>query len=120
MPKPLPPGLSIRQALPQDIFSIASLLASAPDDGTIYTYSSILDRPNEWQKLHIFWLRPAIYDPTSVIRVAILPQDGEDVVVGFSSWAKREATPLREGKTRIVEIGKTNWADCMYLNVHYP
>ncbi|KAK0649010.1 hypothetical protein B0T16DRAFT_409265 [Cercophora newfieldiana] len=95
MPKPLPAGLKTRQALPSDTPSIASLLACNPDDGSIYQYPRYLEYPSEWQKLHMGWLRSAVHDPTNLVREAVLPhpQNEEDIVVGFSSWLKRETHP---------------------------
>ena len=122
MPNPLPPTLTSRNALLHDVPSLASLLVSSPDDGTLYQFPNVLDYPEEMHKLHMSWLRPEIRSPTTLIRVAVLPQDGgEDVVVGFSSWMKREMDPEAEGSTRVVEIGRVNWADSdgMYSDTNF-
>ncbi len=112
MPKPLPEGLVVRQARPGDIPSLAQLLVSAPDDGTLYQFPHVMEYPEEMYDLHVGWLRPAIHEPTSLIRVAVLQGPGRrQRVIGFSSWAKREVDSRTPGSTRPANLAQTTWMD---------
>jgi GNAT superfamily N-acetyltransferase len=104
MPKPLPAGLQIRQALADDVSSIATLFSLAPDDGSVYRFPHILEHPEEMREMHISWLRPRVHEPTSLIRVAVVPADGKDQVVGFTSWTRHEADPEDPSKTRPAKL----------------
>ncbi|KAJ7745967.1 hypothetical protein B0H14DRAFT_2985993 [Mycena olivaceomarginata] len=104
MPKPLPSGLQIRQALADDVSSIATLLSLAPDDGSVYRFPHILEHLDEMREMHIGWLRPGVHEPTSLIRVAVVPVDGKDQVVGFTSWTRHEADPEEPSKTRPTKL----------------
>ncbi|KAJ6466329.1 hypothetical protein C8R45DRAFT_1219434 [Mycena sanguinolenta] len=101
MPRPLPPGLQVRQARADDVLALGTLLALTPDDGIVYQFPNILEFPDD---MHLKWLRPAVHDPTSLIRIAVVPVDGKDKPVGFSSWMRQEADPLDPSKTRPAKI----------------
>ncbi len=117
MPKPLPPGLVVRQARPDDIPSLAQLLVSAPDDGTLYQFPHVTEYPDEMYNLHLGWLRPAIHEPTSLIRVAVVPgqPDKRALGVGFSSWTKRQLDNSGSGKTQPTGLAQTTWMDSTSL-----
>ncbi|KAF7357624.1 Acyl-n-acyltransferase [Mycena sanguinolenta] len=101
MPRPLPPGLQVRQARADDVPSLATLLSLTPDDGTLYQYPHVLKYPDD---MHLDWLRPLVHDPTSLIRIVVVPVDGKDKFVGFSCWTRQEADPLDPTKTRPAKI----------------
>ncbi|KAK0611774.1 hypothetical protein B0T14DRAFT_571638 [Immersiella caudata] len=116
MPKPLPSNLTLitRQALRRDVPSIASLLASAPDDGSVYQYPTYFDYPKEWKQLHMGWLGPEVHDPTTLIRVAVVREEGGDeTVVGFSSWGGK-VLDGDSGKTKGGNIW-ANWGEALDL-----
>ncbi|KAF7365495.1 Acyl-n-acyltransferase [Mycena venus] len=104
MPKPLPSGLEVRQARADDVPSLATLLSLAPDDGSIYRFPHILEYPDEMREMHAGWLRPGVHDPTTLIRIAVVPGDGKDRVVGFTSWTRLEADPQDPSKTRPAKL----------------
>ncbi|KAJ6584620.1 hypothetical protein B0H19DRAFT_1105764 [Mycena capillaripes] len=118
MPKPLPLGLQVRQARPNDISSLANLLSLAPDDGSRYRFPHILDHPDEMRALHEGWLCPALNDATTLLRIAVVPAsaDGPDrdtvTVVGFTSWTRHETDPQNPVKTRPANI---NLAEALEL-----
>ncbi|KAK7048075.1 acyl-n-acyltransferase [Favolaschia claudopus] len=103
-PKPLPLGLVIHQATPKDLFSLATLLAMVPDDGSLYRFPHILEHIDEMRDMHIGWLRPAIHEPTNLIRIAVVPTNNTEQVVGFTSWTHREIDPHDPSKTRLAKI----------------
>ncbi len=116
MPKPLPEGLVFRQARPEDIPSLAQLLVSAPDDGTLYQFPHVMEYAEEMYDLHVGWLRPAIHEPASLIRVAVIPSPGRwQRVVGFSSWTKREVDSQTPGKSRPAKLAQTTWMDGTFV-----
>ncbi|KAK7961984.1 GNAT family acetyltransferase [Apiospora aurea] len=90
MPVSPPPGLEIRPARASDMTSIVELLDSAPDDAAVYQYPRLSDYPEALRPMHRAWVRGLLQDPTSLTRIAVL--DG-NVVVGFSSWARRAPNP---------------------------
>jgi len=102
----LPPNVTVRPLRAGDIASLADLLAAAPDDGSLYQFPHILSYPGEMRRLHRGWLRPTLYDPTTLIRIAVLSAEEQgDKIIGFSSWQKREADETSEtGATRLVCI----------------
>jgi hypothetical protein len=115
MPKPLPANITLttRQALPRDVPFIASILASAPDDGSVYQYPTYFEYPDEWKQLHMEWLGPGMYDPTQLIRIAVVRREGEDeTVVGFSSWGKR-VLDGNSGKTKAGNVWQS-WGEGMF------
>ncbi|KAK0707837.1 hypothetical protein B0H67DRAFT_495926 [Lasiosphaeris hirsuta] len=113
MPKPLPQGLEVRQARPEDVSSLARLLVHSPDDGTLYQFPHVLEYPDEMHKLHAGWLCSTVCSPTTLVRVAVLPKDGKQAIVGFSSWMKREADPGSEGSTRLAELNRVTFTERM-------
>ncbi|KAJ7920802.1 hypothetical protein B0H13DRAFT_1986284 [Mycena leptocephala] len=82
MPKPLPSGLQVRQAGPDDVPSLAVLLSLAPDDGSLYRFPHILEHSDECARCII----------------AVVPAEGNDKVVGFTSWTRRETDPEDQTK----------------------
>ncbi|KAJ7736932.1 acyl-CoA N-acyltransferase [Mycena metata] len=104
MSKPQPPGIQVRQARPADVPSLADLLVAAPDEGSLYQFPHILEHPVEMHKLHVGWLRQAVQDPTTLIRVAVVLAEGKERVVGYSSWTRREVDTESGEKSRIVEL----------------
>ncbi|KAJ7747720.1 acyl-CoA N-acyltransferase [Mycena metata] len=99
-----PPGMQVRQARPADVPSLADLLVAAPDEGSLYQFPHILEHPVEMHKLHVGWLRQAVQDPTTLIRVAVVLAEGKERVVGYSSWTRREVDAESGGKSRMVEL----------------
>ncbi|KAK7999619.1 Acyl-CoA N-acyltransferase [Apiospora arundinis] len=85
-----PPGIEVRTAQASDIESIVDLLVSAPDDATLYQYPDLARYPDALRTTHRAWVQELLRDPTSLTRITVL---GEDVVVGFSSWARRAPNP---------------------------
>ncbi|KAF8208536.1 acyl-CoA N-acyltransferase [Mycena galopus ATCC 62051] len=104
MPKPLPSGLHIRQARADDVPSMATMLSLVPDDGSLYRFPHILEHPDEMREMHVGWLRPAVHDPTSLIRIAVVPVDGKDEVVGFTIWTRQDADPQDPNTLRPVKL----------------
>ncbi|KAK4445560.1 acyl-n-acyltransferase [Podospora aff. communis PSN243] len=117
MPKPLPAHLTLttRRALPRDVPSIATILASAPDDGSVYQYPTYFEHPEEWKQLHREWLGPDMYNPTHLMRVAVVRQEGseDETIVGFSSWGKR-VPDGHSGKTKAGNIWES-WGEVIDL-----
>jgi hypothetical protein len=56
----------IRQALADDVSSIATLFSLTPDDGSVYRFPHILEHPDEMCETHIGWLRPGVHEPRLV------------------------------------------------------
>ncbi|KAF8208634.1 hypothetical protein K438DRAFT_1754498 [Mycena galopus ATCC 62051] len=104
MPKPLPPDLQIRQARADDIHSIATLLSLAPDDGMLYRFPHIMESLDEPHKMHVDWLRPILHDPTFLVRIAVIPADGKDKIVGLSVWMRWEADPEHPTKCKSAKL----------------
>lgn len=102
MPKPLPPGIEVRQASVEHAPSLAAMLASSPDDGARYQFPKMLIYSKELQELHMEWIPSSIRSPRSLMRLALLPKGETFMVVGFSSWIKHEADPENVGRTRVV------------------
>ncbi|KAJ7210674.1 acyl-CoA N-acyltransferase [Mycena haematopus] len=100
MPQRLPSGLQVRQARADDVPSLATLLSLTPDDGSLYRFPHILEHPDEMREMHLGWLRPAVHDPTSLIRIAVVPADGKDKVAGFTTWTRQEVDPLDPSQLR--------------------
>ncbi|KAK7048080.1 acyl-n-acyltransferase [Favolaschia claudopus] len=104
MPKPLPSGLQLRQARIEEVVSLANLLYLAPDDGTVYSFPHALEQPDEMKHMNMKWLQSLFHDPTSFIRIAVVTVDGNEQIVGFTNWKKREAEPQNPSKTRLVKL----------------
>ena len=90
MPTAPGPGIGVRTARADDVESIVDLLASAPDDATLYQYPNLAEHPDALRPTHRAWVRKLLQDPTSLIRIAVL---GDNAVVGFSSWVRRAPNP---------------------------
>ncbi|KAJ7512836.1 acyl-CoA N-acyltransferase [Mycena galericulata] len=99
------PGIQVREARPADVPSLADLLVAAPDDGSLYQFPHILEHPAEMHKLHVGWLRQAVQDPTTLIRVAVVQAEGKERVVGYSSWTRREVDAQSGGIEPAVAAG---------------
>ncbi|KAK9424832.1 putative Acyl-n-acyltransferase [Seiridium unicorne] len=84
--------IHVRQARFSDVESLAQLLVLTLDDGSEYRYPHIQNYPDKMHALHCRWLYPTIRDPQVLIRVAIIRANGEDEVVGFSSWTNYETS----------------------------
>jgi hypothetical protein len=67
-------------------------------------------------RLHIGWLRQALCDHTSLIRVAVIPNErGNGMrVVGFSSWVRTVSDPNAVGKVCRRYWRQATWIDGMY------
>jgi ribosomal protein S18 acetylase RimI-like enzyme len=115
MSKTIPFTVSVRELKQEDIPSLAALLTSAPDDGTLYSFPNILKHPEEMCRAHINWLRPALYDYTTLIRVAVVSKDNQHgtKVVGFSSWMRMEPDSDNPGKTRPGKWRKATWMETL-------
>ncbi|KAH8660583.1 acyl-CoA N-acyltransferase [Xylariales sp. PMI_506] len=100
----LPLDMIIRQAGPGDVSSLADLLVLTPDDGTMYQFPHIQEYAEDMHQLHVQWLSRAVHDPTTLIRVAVVPHGDIQKVVGFSSWMRFEIDPGSAYKTRAVKI----------------
>lgn len=115
MPKPLPEGLRIRQLSPRDIPALAKLLASTPDDGSLYSFPNVLEYVDEMAKSHLGWLPNSLRSKETLMRVAVIagPAPGDDKLIGFSSWSMAEVDK-ETGKQRSVELTDASWPDCEY------
>ena len=115
MPKALPASLLVRELSQKDIPSLAELLTAAPDDGTLYGFPNVQQHPQNMLRLHIGWLRQALCDETSLIRIAIIPNEGGNgaKVVGFSSWVRTVVDLNGAGKIRPKHWRQATWMDGM-------
>ncbi|KAK7985478.1 hypothetical protein PG996_005280 [Apiospora saccharicola] len=96
-------AFEVRPARASDIASIVDLLISAPDDATLYQYPGLSDHPELLAPTHRAWVRGLLQDPTSLIRIAVLDSN---IVVGFSSWARRVPNADNPGSLQRVKISE--------------
>jgi len=91
-----------RQFNSKDVPSLAELLVLTPDDGSQYRFPHIREHPDEMHSLHCGWLYPAVHDSQTLVRVAVIETNGQEKVVGFSSWTQHEYDPESlEKRTRL-------------------
>jgi hypothetical protein len=114
MPKTPLTGLVAREATPEDIPSIAEVLAAVPDDGALYRYPDIPKYPEYMRRMYERMLRASFCNTSSLIRVAVVPDSDGSKVVGISSWIGRVPHPGSPGKTKDREFREPTITAGMY------
>jgi hypothetical protein len=114
MPQHFLKDIQLRQATVVDIEPLAALLATSPDDGSLYRFPHILEHPEEMRVAHMEWLRPALCDSTTMIMVVVQEGDDKHSIFGFSSWQKHVLDP-ESGHTKPAHLWQPPAADGMHL-----
>ncbi len=113
MPKSAPTGVVAREATPRDISSIAEILTAAPDDGLLYRYPDVPKYPDNMRRMYERTVRASLCKPTSLMRIAVVPDGSGTKVVGISSWVAQVPDPTSPGKTKDKEFRETTVMESM-------
>jgi N-acetylglutamate synthase-like GNAT family acetyltransferase len=119
MPKPLPHSLSIRELKQEDIPSLLDLLASAPDDGTLYRYPGYATYSQDMRGASARWLWHSVYDCNTLTRVAVIPSEkGQSTkAIGFSSWIRMIPSSDDPEKFQPKQWKRTTWMDRLNITL---
>jgi len=113
MPRIPPAGLTFREATPEDVPSMAEVLAASPDDGALYCYPDIPKYPQDMRRMYERVLHTWLCKPTALIRIAVVPDGSGTKVVGFSSWVGLVPNPASPGKSKSKEFRESTTMDSM-------